>query len=124
MSDSARVSRVPEKRFTVKFIAGQSNFLCIDNNNMVTTVSIRGKTRLILPTQNIGNSDSKSPKDKAISINKYPLLFDVTTCKKRRTHAQTSRKQNHYLKAYTSFTSLASENRTGHPVSFTSLSIM
>lgn len=60
--------------FLSQLVAGQFDFVCIDNDDIVAAVQIRNKAGFVLAAQDLGNFGGKPAENNAFSINDIPFL--------------------------------------------------
>jgi hypothetical protein len=60
--DTASIARMPEKFLVCSFVAGEGNFLSINDDDIVPAINVRGKISLVLAAKAIGNDGGKTPK--------------------------------------------------------------
>jgi len=71
---TARVSGVPDIRFLVQFVPGQADLVCIDDNDVITTVHVGGKIGFVLAPQQSGCFDGKTSQHLIGSVQYHPLF--------------------------------------------------
>ena len=59
-----------------QLLSCETNFFCIDNDYIITTVQVGGEVHLVLSAEHHCNLRSKSTYDLVVSINHYPFLVD------------------------------------------------
>ena len=61
VSVAADISGVVEVNFLQFFFAGENDFICVDDDDVVTSVNMRCVGRFILAGQNFGNAGTRRP---------------------------------------------------------------
>ncbi|MPN42752.1 hypothetical protein SDC9_190309 [bioreactor metagenome] len=69
--------------FVLQLVAGQNSFGGIDNHNMIATINIGRKNRLMLAAQNAGNGCSGTAQRLACGVNDIPLALDAICLRKK-----------------------------------------
>ena len=77
VSVAADISGVVEVNFLQFFFAGENDFICVDDDDVVTSVNMRCLGRFILAGQNFGNAGSQTANSQSCSINDIPFASDV-----------------------------------------------
>ena len=60
----------------IPFLSGKSNFTCIDHNDIVATIYVRGEISLVLATNELSNFAGQSSKMLSFCIYNQPFLGD------------------------------------------------
>jgi uncharacterized membrane protein YoaT (DUF817 family) len=71
---TAGVSGVPDVRFLVQLVTCQADLLCVDDNNVITTVHMRGKIGFVFAAQQGSCFYGKSAQHLIGSVNYYPFF--------------------------------------------------
>lgn len=73
------ITRVADINAIGHFLTGQLNFVCVDDDNVVTAVLIRGKAWLVLATEDLSNLRAHAAEDLALSVDYNPTLLCVSS---------------------------------------------
>ena len=71
---ATRITGVANVNAVGHLFAGKTNLICIDDDDVVTTVHMRGVTGLVLATQHQGDAGSQATEHEVGCINDEPLL--------------------------------------------------
>ena len=75
--ETVRKSGMPRINFLSFFLAGDFDFFGIDNDDEITRVNVGRELRLILASQDVGDSGSQTAKGLAFGVNDEPFISDV-----------------------------------------------
>ena len=75
--DAARITRVPIEHALFRLGAGDAHLVRIDDDNMVTTINMRGELRLVLAAKAIGDQGGETAEHEPIRINQHPVLLHL-----------------------------------------------
>src|SRR5690606_37259003 len=74
--DAARIARVTEVFFVFRFGACYNDISCVNNDDVIAGVNVRGKFRFMFTAQTACNFAGYTTKDFAFCINNIPVTFD------------------------------------------------
>jgi len=74
VTDETSVASV---NFLSLFVSAKSHLLSVDNDNVVTTVNVRGEDCLVLATEETGGFHGDMAEWLACGVDKMPLAFNV-----------------------------------------------
>ena len=61
----------------LELVAGETDLVGVDHDDMVTAIDVRGEARLVLAAQEIGDDHRESADDEAVGIDQVPFLVDL-----------------------------------------------
>src|SRR5215472_4371098 len=70
---SAYVTGKTHKRFLFFLLSGQSDFVCIDNDDKISSVDVWRENRFFLPAQQVGRPHGDAAEHLVLSVNDPPL---------------------------------------------------
>lgn len=79
-------------------LAGEVNFLGINDNNKVTRIQVRGKDRLVLSAKDVGDLDSETTQYSTFGIDDVPFSLIQIHFGQIRFHYQTTEKSGERIK--------------------------
>lgn len=74
---ATRITRVAHVVLLCHFVSGQDNFLCIDDDDIITTIAVGSKACLPFATQNHGNLARQAAEDLTFGINHIPFFVGI-----------------------------------------------
>ena len=75
---TTRVAGVAVTEFTFTLVAGNSNLIGVDDDDMVTTINVGGILWLAFAAQKIGGDHSKTTQNHVSGVNDVPLAGNFT----------------------------------------------
>src|SRR5690625_715968 len=89
--EPARVPGVAVGDLVLALAPGQGDLRGVDDDDIVTTVDVRGEARLVLPTEQGGDLRRQSAEDDVGSVDDVPALLDVAGLRCVRAHGRSLR---------------------------------
>ena len=74
--ETTRITGVMAVKLLGFFLAGDFDFLGVDDNDKVATVHVGGEFRLVLSAQNFGDTGGDATEDLSLSIDNVPFPFN------------------------------------------------
>ena len=74
---ATRIARVAHVVLLGEFVTRQDHFLCIDDDDIITTIAVGSKACLPFATQNHGNLASQTAEDLSFSVDDIPFLVGI-----------------------------------------------
>ena len=71
--DTARVTRMPIISFITSLVASETNFLSVNNDNIITAIDMRCEQWFMLATKSHRHNASKTAKNQAFGVNHEPI---------------------------------------------------
>ena len=74
---ATRIAGVAHVVLLCHFVSSQDHFLCIDDDDIITTIAVGSKACLPFATQNHGNLACQTAEDLTFSVDDIPLLVGI-----------------------------------------------
>ena len=73
-------------KLILKLGTGDADFVCVDDNDVVAGVHVRGEDGFVLSTQPMGDSGGQSAEDFVARVDDKPIALDGGRCSRKGLH--------------------------------------